>query len=134
MKKLILSLILLVGLVFSTAAQTQLADGSYALKSFEVETVKNGVKNTFKRTIDVSFNPTIKRCIVYTADLQIIDYQVSRTYTDTQGYYYMEGLGTDTKYNPIELTIVISPSKNLMAIDIFYIKDGISFCYYCHVL
>ena len=115
MKKLFLVLLLL-ALTLSVSVSAQ----SFILKATSV-TYSTGTKiNTERVDIDAVINFDEARCVIYSKETQIIDFEIIRTYTDEDKYTVIECDATDTKYKNIGFTILIHPTDNLVLLSISY--------------
>jgi hypothetical protein len=125
MKKLLVLLILALTLSVSVSAQ------NFILKATSV-TYSTGTKiNTERVDIDAVINFDEARCVIYSKETQIIDFEIIRTYTDEDQYTVMEYDATDTKYKNIGFTILIHPTDNLVLLSISY--NNITYIYTCYI-
>lgn len=129
MKKLITLVFLLIS--FSIYSQNYVD-----FKATELMVTVNNETTTQEVDLNIRVYAGKNRIVVYTDPLQIIDYKVDRKYTDDDGYGWIEGFATDTKYKKIHLMtglhverqhlVVVISYNNLMYGYSAYIDNGLS--------
>ena len=122
-KKILLFLILLICTV-SASAQVYKLNASYFVAA------KDGrIDDEDKVDIDVTFDLDRDMLIIYSNETQVIDFELLRTYTDSDGYFVIEASATDTKWKPIHLRMLMRDKKDSVLIYITY--PSFSYAYVC---
>lgn len=113
MKKLITLAFLLIG--FSIYSQNYVD-----FKATNVMVTINNETTTQEVDLNIRVYADENRIVVYTEPLQIIDYEVDRKYTDDDGYGWVEGFATDTKYKKIHLMAGLHVEKQHLIMIVSY--------------
>ena len=113
MKKLITLLFLLIS--FSIYSQNYVD-----FKATDVMVTINNETTTQEVDLNIRVYADKNRIVVYTEPPQIIDYEVDRKYTDDDGYGWIEGFATDTKYKKIYLMTGLHVERQHLIVIISY--------------
>lgn len=113
MKKLITLVFLLIG--FSIYSQNYVD-----FKATDVMVTIDNETTTQEVDLNIRVYANENRIVVYTEPVQIIDYEIDRKYTDDDGYGWVEGFATDTKYKKIYLIIGLHVEKQHLVVVISY--------------
>ena len=104
---------------------------SHFLNAFELITT-DGVNDSRKHVdVGIILNASDKRIIIYSNEIQIIDYVVNNMY-EKDNYITFEASATDTKYKKINIIISISNNINRVIITIGY--PDFVYAYICKVI
>lgn len=125
MKRIITLLIMILLISYSINAQTY---------SFKAETliITDGTDTElFKSDVEIDLNLDLRRCVIYSREVQIIDYEVTRVYNDKDGFKIMECIGNDSFYETILFNIKTHITQNLTFITIIY--DDLGYSYRCKI-
>lgn len=123
MKKLILSLLLLVS--FNIYSQNYIDFRS------NVMIITNGQDTkVFDSNVLIRLYIDANRIIINSKSIQIIDYDVTRTYIDKDEYFNIDATATDTNYKRILLNIAIDKSTRHLIVGIEYSDIGYSYSAY----
>lgn len=130
-KKILLTVILLLGVVTITQAQDQTF---FKLRADKVAVAKY---NTNVKEVDVNIDITLdiarQHCNIYSNEVQRIDYIVLREYQGSDGYYEIKTKATDSNYKQIGFDISInSTGLNVVIITIAY--SDIAYSYRCKII
>lgn len=102
--------------------------------SFKAETliITDGTDTElFKSDVEIDLNLDLRRCVIYSREVQIIDYEVTRVYNDKDGFKIMECIGNDSFYETILFNIKTHITQNLTFITIIY--DDLGYSYRCKI-
>ena len=122
MKHLLIALLLM--LSFSTMAQKYSLNASYFVAA------KDGrIVDEDKVDIDMTFDLDRDMLIIYSNETQVIDFELLRTYTDSDGYFVIEASATDTNWKSIHLRMLMHDKKDSVLIYITY--PSFSYAYVC---
>lgn len=113
MKKLITLVFLLIG--FSIYSQNYVN-----FKATDVIVTINNETTTQEVDLNIRVYADENRIVVYTKPLQIIDYEIDREYADDDGYGWIEGFATDTKYKKIHLMMGLHVERQHLIVVISY--------------
>lgn len=119
-------LLLFFVLSFATMAQT------YHLKTTELYMTYNGRTTEEKVVVSMTLDTDFQRLIINSAEKQIIDYDVERSYYDKDGVFVIECNATDTDYVYFKLQIHLSEERNRHLIILHY--SNITYGYACTIL
>jgi len=122
-----LLILLFIALSFNTMAQKYSLNATYFVYSVNGETVDEDNVD-----IDMTLNTDIDRLTIYSRETQVIDFDVLRTYTDSDGYFVIESSATDTDWKNIKLKILMHNERGSVIIAITY--PSYSYAYVCEFI
>lgn len=120
------TLLLFLVLAFATMAQT------YHLKTTTLYMTDNGRTTEERVVVSMELDTDFQRLIINSAETQIIDYDILRSYYDNDGDYVIECSATDTNYTRFKLQIHLSETDNRHLIILHY--SNITYGYACTIL
>lgn len=120
------TLLLFFALSFATMAQT------YHLKTTTLYMTNNGRTTEERVVVSVTLDTDFQRLIINSAEKQIIDYDIERSYYDKDGFFVIECNATDTDYVYFKLQIHLSEERNRHLIILHY--SNITYGYACIIL
>lgn len=129
MKTKILSVIILLLGVTTFFIEAQERD-FFTLRAKRIVIV-DAYKNVDSKLVDfpITLDLSRQRYIIYSNEIQIIDFLVDRKYFK-DGYYEVEGKATDSEYKNISFDISVSTTgKNIVIITIGY--SNLAYSYTC---
>ena len=112
--------------------------GSLSAQHYELKAKTLFMKDPYGRIYEydtnlyITLNTSTQRCVIYSQETQIIDYEQIRTYVDKDGYRVMEAVATDTKYKRIHFSILVSTRTAHVIINISY--SDYHYTYSCEFL
>lgn len=119
------TLIILLLLVISLPITSQ----TYLLKAHHVVLTTEDITKNGNVDVDVVLNTNENRIIIYSQYIQIIDYNILRSYIDKDNYSVTECVATDSDYKHILLTVSINKIDNIIILTITY--PNIMYSYFC---
>lgn len=132
MKTKILSVIILLLGVTTFFIEAQERD-FFTLRAKRIVIV-DAYKNVDSELVDfpITLDLSRQRCIIYSNEIQIIDFLVDRKYFK-DGYYEVEGKATDSEYKNISFDISVSTTgENIVIITIGY--SDLAYSYSCSLV
>lgn len=106
----------------------------YTLTATHFVAFENGVKTIDKPVnIDATLDISDSRLVIYSKDIQIIDYDVLRIYVDEDNYTNIDCIATDTKYQTISLCILYDNTAYNSVLIIIKYRD-FSYSYICRII
>lgn len=106
----------------------------YTLSATHFVAFENGVKTIDKPVnIDATLDMSDSRLVIYSKDIQIIDYDVLRVYVDEDNYTNIDCIATDTKYQRISLCILHDNTAYNSVLIIIKYRD-FSYSYICRII
>ena len=122
-----LLILLFITLSFNTMAQ------KYALNAHNfVMADETGVIDEDVVDVDMALDTNQSRLVIYSKEIQIIDYNIIRDYVDKDNYTVIETTATDTKWKDILLTFYMNSKLKTILVEITY--PSFKYIYVCKVM
>ena len=122
-----LMILLFITLSFNTMAQKYALNANYFIMSD-----KTGVIDRDEVDVDMVIDTEKSRLVIYSEEIQVIDYEPIRNYVDKDNYSVTETIATDTKWKDISLNFYINIETGSVLVLITY--PSYSYVYVCEIL
>ena len=122
-----LLILLFITLSFNTMAQ------KYALNSHRFVMIdETGIIANDASDIDMVLDLDKSRLVIYSKEIQVIDYEPIRNYVDEDNYSVTEYIATDSNWKDIRLDILVNSETGSVIVRIIY--PSYAYSYICKII
>ena len=122
-----LMILLFITLSFNTMAQKYALNAQHYIMADETGVIAN-------KAVDINMVVDLdkSRLVIYSKEIQVIDYEPIRNYVDEDNYSVIETTATDTNWKDILLTFYVNTENGIVIVRIIY--PSYAYSYICRIL